>query len=168
MVVNDSTFISVVCRIKTTITKTGNESFHKDCVYMCAHAQSCLTLLWPQGLQPTRLPCPWDFPAKNTGVDCHLLLQGIFPGIETMFLTLEGRSFTTWEAHICVCVCVCVCLCVCVYYSTIEKSEILQFERTWMDLEGIILSEISQTDKHRILYDLTYMWNLKHKQKLVS
>ena len=22
--------------------------------------------------------CPWDFPGKNTGVDCHLLLQSIF------------------------------------------------------------------------------------------
>ena len=21
---------------------------------------------------------PWDFPGKNTGVDCHFLLQGIF------------------------------------------------------------------------------------------
>ena len=25
--------------------------------------------------QPTSLPCPWDFPGKNTGVGCHLLLQ---------------------------------------------------------------------------------------------
>ena len=23
-------------------------------------------------------PCPWDSPGKNTGVGCHLLLQGIF------------------------------------------------------------------------------------------
>ena len=35
--------------------------------------------LWPHGLQPTRLLCPWDSPGKNTGVGCHLLLQGIFP-----------------------------------------------------------------------------------------
>ena len=35
--------------------------------------------LWPHGLQPTRLLCPWDFPGKNTGVGCHFLLQGIFP-----------------------------------------------------------------------------------------
>ena len=27
------------------------------------------------GLQPTRLPCPWDFPGKSTGVGCHCLLQ---------------------------------------------------------------------------------------------
>ena len=30
------------------------------------------------GLYPTRLPCPWDSPGKNTGVGCHALLQGIF------------------------------------------------------------------------------------------
>ena len=29
------------------------------------------------------------------------------------------------------------------YYSVIKKSEILSFATTWMDLEGIILSEIS-------------------------
>ena len=35
-------------------------------------------LLWPHGLQPARLLCPWDSPSKNTGVGCHFLLQGIF------------------------------------------------------------------------------------------
>ena len=29
----------------------------------------------PHGLQPTRLPRPWDSPGKNTGVRCHFLLQ---------------------------------------------------------------------------------------------
>ena len=38
-----------------------------------------LNSLWPHGLQSTRLLCPWDFPCKDTGVGCHLLLQGIFP-----------------------------------------------------------------------------------------
>ena len=35
--------------------------------------------VWPHGLQPSRLLCPWDFPGRNTGVGCHFLLQGIFP-----------------------------------------------------------------------------------------
>ena len=35
--------------------------------------------LRPNGLQPARLFCPWDFPGKNTGVGCHFLLQRIFP-----------------------------------------------------------------------------------------
>ena len=32
--------------------------------------------LWPHGLQPTRLLCPWDFPGKDTGMVCYFLLQG--------------------------------------------------------------------------------------------
>ena len=35
--------------------------------------QSCPTV-WPHGLQPTRLLCPWNFPGKSTGVGCHCLL----------------------------------------------------------------------------------------------
>ena len=35
--------------------------------------------LQPHGLQPARLLHPWDNSGKNTGVGCHLLLQGIFP-----------------------------------------------------------------------------------------
>ena len=35
--------------------------------------------LRPHGLYPARLPCPWDFPGKNTGMGYHFLLQGIFP-----------------------------------------------------------------------------------------
>ena len=31
----------------------------------------------PQRWQPTRLHRPWDSPDKNTGVDCHFLLQGM-------------------------------------------------------------------------------------------
>ena len=35
--------------------------------------------LWPHGLRPTRLLCPCNFSGKNTGVDCLVFLQGIFP-----------------------------------------------------------------------------------------
>ena len=45
----------------------------------CSVAQLCPTLLQPQGPQPTRILCPWNSPGKNTRVDCHFLLQGIFP-----------------------------------------------------------------------------------------
>ena len=33
----------------------------------------------PHGLSSARLLCPWNFPGKSTGVDCHFLLPGIFP-----------------------------------------------------------------------------------------
>ena len=35
------------------------------------------------------------------------------------------------------------------YYSTIKKNEILLFAVTWMDLENIILSEVTQTEKDK-------------------
>ena len=35
------------------------------------------------------------------------------------------------------------------YYSAMRKKEILPFETTWMDLEDIMLSEISQTEKDK-------------------
>ena len=34
--------------------------------------------VWPYGLWPTRLLCPWDSPGRNTEVSCYALLQGIF------------------------------------------------------------------------------------------
>ena len=35
--------------------------------------------LWPYGLWPSRLLCPWDSPGKNTRVGCHTLFHGISP-----------------------------------------------------------------------------------------
>ena len=35
------------------------------------------------------------------------------------------------------------------YYSAIKKNEVLPFATTWMELEGIVLSEISQSEKDK-------------------
>ena len=35
------------------------------------------------------------------------------------------------------------------YYSAIKNDETLAFVTTWMDLEGIMLSEISQREKYK-------------------
>ena len=35
------------------------------------------------------------------------------------------------------------------YYLAIRKNEILPFATSWMDLEGIMLSEVSQTEKDK-------------------
>ena len=48
------------------------------------------------------------------------------------------------------------------YYSAIKKNEIMPFGATWMDLEIIIFSEVSQTEK----YAITSMWNLKYDTNL--
>ena len=59
------------------------------------HAQSCLTLLRPHGLQPARLLCPRDFPGTNIGVGCHFPRQGIFPTQRSNRYLLLCRFFTT-------------------------------------------------------------------------
>ena len=58
--------------------------------------------LWPHGLQPTRLLCPWDSLGKNIGMGCHFLLQGIFPtqGWNPYFLCLlRGRQILYPLSH---------------------------------------------------------------------
>ena len=40
------------------------------------------------------------------------------------------------------------------YYSAIKKNKIMPFAATWMDLEGIMLSEISQTEKGKCMFSL--------------
>ena len=45
---------------------------------LCLVTQWSLTR-WPRGLLPARPLCPRNSPGKNTGVDIHALLQGIFP-----------------------------------------------------------------------------------------
>ena len=52
------------------------------------------------------------------------------------------------------------------YYSATSKKEILPFATTWIDLEGIMLSEISQTKENTLCYHL-YVES-KKLNKLVS
>ena len=46
-------------------------------------------------------------------------------------------------------------------YSVTEKKKILPFVITQLGLEGIILKEVSQTEKDKHCYDLTHIWNLR-------
>ena len=63
--------------------------------------QAMSSSLRPQGLWPSRLLCPRDFPSKNTGVGCHFLLQGIFltQGLNLGLLNVSwaaGKFFYHW------------------------------------------------------------------------
>lgn len=42
------------------------------------------------------------------------------------------------------------------YYSAIKSNEIMAFPATWIDVEIIMLNEVSET---QTLYAITYMWN---------
>ena len=76
------------------------------CVCMLV-TQSCLTLCNPMDLllcptlrhhrrKPTRLPCPWDSPGKNTGVGCHFLLHCI--KVKVKLLSCVRLFETPWTA----------------------------------------------------------------------
>ena len=61
---------------------------------VCAQSLSRVWLFetpWTVALQA---PCPWDFPGKNTGVSCHVLLQGIF---QTQGLNPHLLCFLHWQ-----------------------------------------------------------------------
>ena len=51
-------------------------------------------------LQPTRLLCPWDFPGNSPGVDCHFLLQGIFPTQVSNLGLLHCRQMLYCLSHL--------------------------------------------------------------------
>ena len=73
------------------------------CVLSCFSHVQLLSTLWTVA----RLLCPWESPGKNTGVDCHALLQGDLPnpGIEpnsSCVSCIAGGFFShgaTWEAQ---------------------------------------------------------------------
>ena len=45
-----------------------------------------------------------------------------------------------------------------------RRKEVLTFVIAWMNLEDMMLSKISQTQKHRY-YLISLIWNLKKKKK---
>ena len=62
---------------------------------MSSVAQPLSDSLWLYGLCPTSFLCPWKFLGKNTGVDCHFLLQGLFL---TQRLNQHLLCFLHWQA----------------------------------------------------------------------
>jgi hypothetical protein len=52
------------------------------------------------------------------------------------------------------------------YYSAIIKNEFMKFQGKWMDLEGIILSEVTQSQKNSHNSVLTDKWILAQKLRI--
>ena len=63
---------------------------------LCLVIQSCLTLCEPMDCSPPGSSVHVNSPGKNTGVCCHVLLQGIFP---TQVSHVAGSFFTVWATR---------------------------------------------------------------------
>ena len=78
LVVEETRFwAEVICSFSSFITgRTGLYQIDVfTCCCCCWVASVMSDSVRPPRQQPTRLPCPWDSPGKNTGVGCHFLLQ---------------------------------------------------------------------------------------------
>ena len=106
--------------------------------------------LWPHGLQHTRLPCPsppsraWNSCALSRW--CHPTISSyVIPFSSCLQSFPASRSFSSIQVF--------------------SNESVLHIR--WMDLEIIILSEVSQTERQ--IYDITYIWNLKYgSNELIS
>ena len=58
--------------------------------------QSCPTLCDPTDGSPPGSPHPWDSPGKNTGVDCHFLLQCMKVKVKVKSLSRVRLFATPW------------------------------------------------------------------------
>ena len=76
--------------------KKDEQRTHSLC---CVSHSVVLDSLQPHGLKPTRLLCPWDAQAKNTGVGCYFLLQKIFPTQESNLDLLYSRQILYHLSH---------------------------------------------------------------------
>ena len=97
----------------------------------------------------------WNSPGKNTVVDLHSLLQGLFPIQGSNPGLLHCRQIHYYLSHQ---------GSPCVYiHSTLKKKEILSFVTRWMNLEGITLIKISQGEKGKY-FMISFIYEIQNKE----
>ena len=116
----------------------------------------------PHRQQPTRVQRPWDSPGKNTGVGCHFLLQCMKVKSESeaaqscqtlrdpMDCSLSGSSVHgIFQARVLEWGATAFSRDNRILLSCKKRNEIMPFAATWMELEIIMLSEISHKEKNK-------------------
>ena len=68
--------------------------------FSCSVAQSCLILCNPSDCSPPGSSVQEDSPGKNTRVDCHFLLQGIFPTKGLNLHLLHWQTYSLPLSHL--------------------------------------------------------------------
>ena len=74
--------------------------------------------------------------------------------MEVTWISINGEMYEEDE----------VCLCNELLLSH-KKEQNNAFAATWMDLEIIILTEVSKTTERKVAYDIAYTWIIKKKKK---
>ena len=119
--------------------------------------------------QPTRLPCPWSSPGKNTGVPCHFLLQCLKVKVKLLscvqlfatpwtaayqappsmgFSRQEYWSVLPFPSPTLEC------------YSVMNQNRIMPLTAVWMDRVITLLSKGSQREKdkyHRVSLTVVFL-----------
>ena len=122
---------------------------------VCLVSQSCLTLHDPMDSSPTGSSVHGDSSGKNNGVGCYVLLQGIFPTQGLKPGLLHFRQILYYLSHQRNPYITCMHIWM-EYNSAIKKNEILPFAAMLVDLENIMHSKISQTEKYKY-YMISYV-----------
>ena len=115
--------------------------------------QSLWKTVW-RFLKKLKIELPYD-PAivllgiypRDTGVlfprdTCTPMFITALSTIAKVWKEPKCQSMDEWTKKMCY-------KCTMEYYSAIKKNEILPFATTWMELEGIMLSEMSQSEKDK-------------------
>ena len=98
MTVSHSHIQLLLTKARTSEQKTRQWARVHENERESAHRSVVSDSLWPH--RAHQVPLSWNFPGKNTGVDCHSLLQGIFP-IKGLNLGLQHCKRILYRLSIC-------------------------------------------------------------------
>ena len=121
------------------------------CCWECKLIQPLWRTVW-RFLKKLKIEVPYDPAIPLPGINLKKTKTLIWKDTRTpMFIAALFTIVKVWKQTKCPSPdeWINICTHTMEYYSAIEKNEILPFAAIWRDLEGIMLSEISQTEKDK-------------------
>ena len=122
--------------------KTNRGLFTRACV-----SRSVVSDFVTPWTVPARLLCPWNSPGKNTGVGSHSLLQGVFLTQGSNLGLLHCRQILYHLSHQGTPVYSYNAILFGLQKKKKKKRKILPCATLWINLESVVLSEKSPSQK---------------------